>query len=118
MSTCTEIRFFAVVVAIPPDCICICRWSVGRAWPFVDQGLLPTTGSGLLQFDAEFLGTLTLLVSVEALEKLSLPAGLNSRRPPPDAVPSNPYCAKPERLELQSPPKRYALKFSHSASIQ
>jgi hypothetical protein len=48
--------------------------------------LLPPTGSGLLQFDAEFLGTLTLLVSVEALEKLSLPAGLSSRRPALDAV--------------------------------
>jgi len=118
VSTCTEIRFFEVQVVIPPDCICICRWSVGRAWPLLDQGLLLTTGAGLLQFDAECLGTLTLLVSVEALEKLSLPAGLSSRRPPPNAVPSNPYCAKPERLELQSGPKRCALKFSHSASIQ
>jgi len=48
--------------------------------------LLPTTGSGLLQFDVEFLGTLTLLVSDEALEKLNLPAGLNSQRPALDAV--------------------------------
>ena len=86
MSTCTEIRFFAVVVAIPPNCICICRRSVVRARPCVDQGLLPTTGSGLLQFDVEFLGTLTLLVSDEALEKLNLPAGLNSQRPALDAV--------------------------------